>query len=92
MRLLHGQLHPPRPRIRIPVVVFGGVGSVVHVVIGYVTLTTLLDICFLLLLLYPLPSTQQRSPSLPLLPLRCTASDLVIYWERLIDVQKESNK
>jgi hypothetical protein len=27
-----------------------------------------------------------------LLPLRCTASDLVIYWERLIDVQKESNK
>ena len=89
MRLLHGQLHPPRPRVRIPVVVFGGVGSVV---IGYVTLTTVLDICFLLLLPYPLPSTQQRSPSLPLLPLRCTASDLVIYWERLIDVQKESNK
>ena len=88
MRLLHGQLHPPRPRVRIPVLVFGGVGSVV---IQWVTLTILLDICFILLL-YLLLSTQQRSPSLPLIPLRCTASDLVIYWERLIDVQKESNK
>ena len=54
MRLLHGQLHPPRPRVRIPVLVFGGVGSVI---IGWVTLTILLDICFILLL-YLLLSTQ----------------------------------